>query len=52
MDKKEKLYTMEEVVKAVNHYAMVKISEENVSSFMKEIKKGKKDDNQLSFWNH
>lgn len=50
--KKEKLYTLDEVVQAVNHWAMVQIGKENVLSFMKEIKKDKKDDSQLSFWNH
>jgi hypothetical protein len=50
--KKEKLYTIEDIVKAVNHWSMVSISKENVISFVEKQKKDEKDDSQLSFWNH
>jgi hypothetical protein len=37
--KKEKLYTIEDIVKAVNHWSMVSISKENVISFVEKQKK-------------
>jgi len=47
--KKPKLYTLEQVVNAVNHWSMITVPTENVKQF---INKEQKDDRQLSFFNH
>ena len=47
--KKPKLYTLEQVVHAVNHWAMTTVPTENVKQF---INKEVKDEKQLSFFEH
>ena len=47
--KRPKTYTLDEVVRAVNHWSMTKIPEEEVKKF---VNKEKKDDVQLSFLDH
>ena len=47
--KKPKLYTLEQVVLAVNHWAMTTVETENVKQF---INKEVKDEKQLSFFEH
>ena len=47
--KRPKRYSLEEVVRAVNHWSMTTVPEENVKQF---VNKEQKIDNQLSFFNH
>lgn len=47
--KRPKLYTLEQVVKAVNNWSMCTVPEESVKSF---INKEVKDEKQLSFFEH
>jgi len=47
--KKPKLYTLEQVVLAVNHWSMATVPTENVKQF---INKEVKDEKQLSFFEH
>lgn len=47
--KKPKLYTLEQVVQAVNHWSMTTVPTENVKQF---INKEVKDEKQLSFFEH
>lgn len=47
--KKPKLYTLEQVVKAVNHWSMTTVPEENIKQF---INGEVKDEKQLSFFHH
>ena len=47
--KRPKLYTLEQVVLAVNHWSMTTVSTENIKQF---INKEVKDEKQLSFFEH
>lgn len=47
--KRPKTYTLEEVVRAVNHWSMTTVPEEEIKTF---INKEQKDDKQLSFFEH
>lgn len=47
--KKPKLYTLEQVVQAVNHWSMTTVPTENVKQF---INAEVKDEKQLSFFEH
>lgn len=47
--KKPKLYTLEQVVEAVNYWSMTTVPTENVKQF---INKEVKIENQLSFFDH